>query len=118
MNTVRLNQRLICPFVKERLAVFGAPEIVPATEKQGISRRGGASVPAVFAPAEPDRIASRSVLDYPITYNMRKLLVTRLMIVGGWIGWWLGDQVGLMTAFILSMIGTGFGMYFGRRLSE
>jgi hypothetical protein len=47
---------------------------------------------------------------------MRRLVIAMLTIVGGWIGWWLGDHVGLMTAFILSMVGTGFGMYFGRRL--
>jgi hypothetical protein len=36
----------------------------------------------------------------------------------GSIGWWIGDRVGLMTAFILSMIGTGVGMYAGRRLAD
>jgi hypothetical protein len=40
-----------------------------------------------------------------------------LMMVGSWLGWWLGDHVGLMTAFILSMIGAGFGLYYGRRLA-
>ena len=36
----------------------------------------------------------------------------------GSIGWWLGERVGFMTAFILSVIGTGIGMYAGRRLAE
>jgi hypothetical protein len=33
-------------------------------------------------------------------------------------GWWVGDHIGLMTAFTFSMIGTGFGMYAGRRLAR
>ena len=38
--------------------------------------------------------------------------------VGGAVGWWLGDRVGLMTAFLLSMVGTGLGMYAGLRLAR
>jgi len=36
--------------------------------------------------------------------------------VGGWLGWWLGAHVGIMTAYFLSVIGTGVGFYAGRRL--
>lgn len=35
--------------------------------------------------------------------------------IGGAIGWWLGEFVGLMTAFILSTVGTGIGIYYARR---
>lgn len=49
---------------------------------------------------------------------MRKVVVTAAAILGGWIGWWAGDPFGLMTAFILSMIGTGLGLYFGRRYTD
>lgn len=38
--------------------------------------------------------------------------------LGGWLGWWIGDKVGLMTAFLLSMVGTGLGLYLGRRFTE
>jgi uncharacterized membrane protein YeaQ/YmgE (transglycosylase-associated protein family) len=38
--------------------------------------------------------------------------------VGGWLGWWIGDHVGLFTAFIVSMVGTGAGLYFGRRIAS
>ncbi len=38
--------------------------------------------------------------------------------VGGWIGWAIGAHVGPMSAFVLSMIGTGVGLYAGRRLSR
>jgi uncharacterized membrane protein YbhN (UPF0104 family) len=36
--------------------------------------------------------------------------------VGGSIGWWLGARIGIMTAFIASVVGTGAGMYAARRL--
>jgi len=36
----------------------------------------------------------------------------------GSIGWWMGASAGVMTAFFLSMIGTGLGMYAGRRLAD
>jgi len=38
--------------------------------------------------------------------------------LGGWIGWWLGDFVGLWTAVFLSIIGSGVGLYYGRRLAQ
>jgi hypothetical protein len=38
--------------------------------------------------------------------------------LGGYAGWALGGTVGLTTAFIVSIVGTGFGIYFGRRISR
>lgn len=38
--------------------------------------------------------------------------------IGGGIGWWFGAQVGIMTAFIVSMVGTGVGIYWGRRVAR
>ncbi len=49
---------------------------------------------------------------------MKALLTTTLSIIGGWLGWWLGDQLGLFTALTLSMIGTGIGIYAGRRFAQ
>ncbi|MEE8325687.1 MAG: hypothetical protein V3W10_07530 [candidate division NC10 bacterium] len=49
---------------------------------------------------------------------MQKLLAIVAAILGGWIGWWLGAHRGLMTAFVLSMVGTGAGMYAWRRITE
>lgn len=49
---------------------------------------------------------------------MKKILLATITIACSWLGWWIGDRFGLMTAFLLSMIGTGTGMYFGRRLLE
>jgi len=48
---------------------------------------------------------------------MTKLLVLIGTTIFGGIGWWLGERVGIMTAFIVSMIGTGVGIYVGRRLA-
>lgn len=49
---------------------------------------------------------------------MEKLFIFLGATIAGSVGWWLGAFVGVMTAFIVSMIFTGFGMYFGRRLAR
>jgi hypothetical protein len=33
------------------------------------------------------------------------------------VGWWLGAFFGTMTAFMLSIVGTGVGIYVGRRIA-
>jgi membrane protein YqaA with SNARE-associated domain len=38
--------------------------------------------------------------------------------LGGAVGWWLGGFVGTVTAFMISMVGTGAGLYVGRRLAR
>lgn len=48
---------------------------------------------------------------------MTKMLGFIGATLGGAVGWWLGDQVGLMTAFIVSIVGTGAGIYFGKRIA-
>lgn len=47
---------------------------------------------------------------------MNKLAGALGAILGGWMGWWLGAKVNFITAFVLSMAGTGVGLYLGRRL--
>jgi hypothetical protein len=37
---------------------------------------------------------------------------------GGYLGWWAGSLVGIMTAFMLSMVGTGIGLYLGRKVAD
>lgn len=49
---------------------------------------------------------------------MEKLSLAVAAMLGGWIGWWLGAYVGLMTAFVLSMVGTGIGLYAWRRIAK
>ena len=44
---------------------------------------------------------------------MSRLLIFIGMVIGGYIGWWLGEKVGLTTAFIVSGIGSMFGVYAG-----
>lgn len=47
---------------------------------------------------------------------MAKLLWFIGATVGGWVGWWLGEQFGgVFTAFVVSMVGTGAGIYWARR---
>lgn len=47
---------------------------------------------------------------------MNKFVIWTGMSIGGSIGWWLGSMVGIMTAFVLSVVGTAFGLYAARRL--
>lgn len=49
---------------------------------------------------------------------MSKLLGLIGASMGGAAGWWLGDHIGLMTAFWLSMVGTGLGIYAGGRIAR
>jgi predicted MFS family arabinose efflux permease len=50
---------------------------------------------------------------------MSKTLIFIGMAVGGWLGWWLGERFGIMTAFILSTAGSIGGVvlawWIGRR---
>jgi hypothetical protein len=48
---------------------------------------------------------------------VRTLAVLLGATLGGALGWWLGALVGPVTAFILSAIGTGAGVYAARRLN-
>lgn len=49
---------------------------------------------------------------------MRKALTFMGATVGGYVGWYAGAPVGFMTAFILGMVGTGFGMYLAVRVAR
>lgn len=42
---------------------------------------------------------------------MKKLLAMVGATLGGSLGWWLGSGIGIMTAFLLSVVGTGAGVY-------
>jgi hypothetical protein len=47
---------------------------------------------------------------------MGKLLAFVGSTIGGYAGWAIGARVGgTFTAFVVSMIGTGLGLYYGRR---
>src|SRR5205809_428988 len=38
--------------------------------------------------------------------------------IGGYAGWALGATIGTASAFIVSMVGTGIGIYYGRRIAR
>ena len=44
-----------------------------------------------------------------------KILMMAGATLGGLIGWWIGAPFGVMTAFIVSTVLSGFGMYFARK---
>jgi hypothetical protein len=46
---------------------------------------------------------------------MEKIVVLTVSTIAGSIGWWLGDRVGLTTAFVASIVGTAAGVYVARR---
>ena len=47
---------------------------------------------------------------------MNKLIGFVGATVGSYAGWALGARIGMVTAFMLSMVGTGLGIYVGRRV--
>jgi hypothetical protein len=49
---------------------------------------------------------------------MRGIFATLGTFLLGSIGWAIGRYVGLMTAVVLSAIGSGFGLYYGRKLFD
>ena len=36
----------------------------------------------------------------------------------GYVGWFIGARVGITTAFVVSMVGTGVGIYYGRLIAR
>lgn len=49
---------------------------------------------------------------------MRKLMSFVGTTVGSSVGWWVGAHAGFMTAFMLSMVGFGAGMWYGRKIAD
>ena len=49
---------------------------------------------------------------------MGKLLGFVGMTVGGWLGWALGAPISIFTAFVLSMVGTGVGLWAAHRFAR
>jgi hypothetical protein len=48
---------------------------------------------------------------------LSKLLALLGATIGGCLGWWLGAHAGVFLGFVLSIVGTGCGLYLGRRVS-
>jgi hypothetical protein len=49
---------------------------------------------------------------------MTKLMGFLGSTIGGYAGWALGAPFGTMTAFMVSIVGTGLGIYLGRRVAQ
>ena len=45
----------------------------------------------------------------------RTLVVMSVSTVTGTIGWYLGARFGIMTAWMLSIVGTAIGVYYSRK---
>ncbi len=46
-----------------------------------------------------------------------KIMILLGSTIGSSLGWWIGSPGGTMMAFFVSMVGTGFGIWAGRRLA-
>lgn len=49
---------------------------------------------------------------------MTKLLALVGATALGWVGWAIGMPFGFVGAFLMSMVGTGVGMYYGAKLGR
>lgn len=49
---------------------------------------------------------------------MRRLLDLMAMSAGGWIGWVAGATISIFTAYVVSVIGSGLGLYASRRITK
>lgn len=49
---------------------------------------------------------------------MEKLLAVAGLSLGGWAGWAAGAPFGFFPAFLLSTVGTGLGLYVGRKIAR
>lgn len=49
---------------------------------------------------------------------MEKLLVMVISTLGSAAGWWVGAHVGMMTAFLCSIVGLAIGVWAGRRMAR
>ena len=47
--------------------------------------------------------------------KLEKLIPWIIATVASYVGWYLGAKGGIFLAFVLSMVGFGFGAYFGKK---
>lgn len=47
---------------------------------------------------------------------MRNLSIFTAMTILSWVGWWIGERSGMLTAFLLSSLGSAVGVYVGWRI--
>jgi uncharacterized membrane protein YeaQ/YmgE (transglycosylase-associated protein family) len=49
---------------------------------------------------------------------MKKMFGLLGMTVGGWLGWVIGAPISIFTAFIVSIVGTGVGLYIAHKVAR
>ena len=49
---------------------------------------------------------------------MKKIILLLSITIFSSIGWWVGEHVGFMTAYMISFVGSLFGVYVGVRLNR
>ena len=49
---------------------------------------------------------------------MTKLIMIVSSTIGSSLGWWAGARIGFMTAFMVSIVGFGVGIYMARRFVQ
>jgi hypothetical protein len=49
---------------------------------------------------------------------MKRLIGLIGASMGSALGWWIGSQIGLMTAFLVSTLLTGLGLYYATRIAR
>jgi hypothetical protein len=59
-----------------------------------------------------------SPLRHASVEHMGRLFAFVGTTAGGYVGWWAGTPVGIMTSFMLCVLGTAAGLYAGRRIAR
>jgi hypothetical protein len=49
---------------------------------------------------------------------MKKFIMIICITVFSWLGWWIGAKIGIMTGYIISVIGAMAGVYVGWRINR
>ena len=49
---------------------------------------------------------------------MRKIILLLCITIFGLAGWWIGAHIGIMTAYLISFIGSLLGVYIGVRFNQ
>ncbi len=63
-------------------------------------------------------MALTNVFGFHKTEGMGKLLGLIGAVFGSWVGWWIGSYVGVTTAYFLSVIGMGVGLFAAKRFLQ
>jgi catechol 2,3-dioxygenase-like lactoylglutathione lyase family enzyme len=112
--------------VMERARHAGASIVKPARPRSGAATPGTSRTrTATCGRSRGTRrwwCRSRDASPFDRVPGMEEVRLSKLLAwVGatllGALGWWAGEREGMFTAFVLSMVGTGVGLYLGRRMA-